>query len=233
MWVLVLGLVLVSASGALYVRSSTAEAALPGAGLRAAGVDAPAAAEPVPGPATAPAPDAPPVAATAPSSAPATPKPKSAKPEVRVVAKPVALPVILRIPDLEMETRLVGLRLDKEGSLEVPEDPDTAGWWTQGPVPGNTGASVIVGHVDSEQGPAIFADLRLLEPGDIVEVDRSDNSVVKWKVDGVETYSKDEFPTKRVYETDRKQLRLITCTGAFDEDVQHYTDNLVVYASPA
>jgi Sortase family. len=54
---------------------------------------------------------------------------------------------------------------------------------------------------------------------------------VRFEVERMERYPKDDFPTLRVYgRTDGARLRLITCTGVFDTSSGHYRDNLVVYA---
>ena len=58
-----------------------------------------------------------------------------------------------------------------------------AGWYTGSAVPGEKGASVIVGHVDTKTAPAVFYKLRHVRKGEIVKVERSDGKVVKYKVD--------------------------------------------------
>jgi sortase (surface protein transpeptidase) len=87
---------------------------------------------------------------------------------------------------------------------------------------------VIVGHVDTKKGPAVFFKLGKLKPGDTVDVTRKDGKVAAFAVDSVEHVSKARFPTKRVYgEVGFAGLRLITCGGDF---VGHsYTGNTIVY----
>jgi LPXTG-site transpeptidase (sortase) family protein len=112
-----------------------------------------------------------------------------------------------------------------------PEDFARAGWFTRGPVPGETGPAVIAGHVDSADGPAVFFRLAELEDGDDVLVDRADGTTVRFTVTSVDRYPKDEFPTEQVYgPTPRAELRLITCGGEFDADARSYRDNVVVSA---
>jgi sortase (surface protein transpeptidase) len=118
--------------------------------------------------------------------------------------------------------------------VEVPEDPDIAGWYTGGPRPGEVGPAAIIGHVDSHTGAGIFHRLGELRPGDDVHVRRADGTVASFLVERVEQYPKDAFPTERVYgNTDRSELRLITCGGEFDRGERSYTDNIVVYAQSA
>lgn len=149
------------------------------------------------------------------------------------VARTVALPVELHIPALEVRSSLQGLRKDRTNVLSVPEDPQRAGWYSQGPAPGDAGPAVLVGHVDSYEGPGVFAGLAGLQPGDVVEVRRSDGTVVVFAVEQVATFPKEKFPTEQVYGADAgRSLRLVTCGGAFDRDNRSYVENVVVFAAP-
>lgn len=142
-------------------------------------------------------------------------------------------PERLRIPRIDVDTRLMDLGLTARRELEVPplSRPRTAGWYDRSPVPGEVGPAVLAGHVDSRTGPAVFYRLRELHEGDRVVVDRSDGRTATFEVDRVEQVSKSAFPTKRVYgATPRPELRLITCGGAFDAEIGHYLANVVVYA---
>jgi hypothetical protein len=41
-----------------------------------------------------------------------------------------------------------------------------------------------------------------------------------------------DFPTSAVYDpTSRSTLRLITCSGDFDDSTGHYVDNTIAFAS--
>ena len=144
-------------------------------------------------------------------------------------------PAAIRIPRLEVEAPIIPLGLQEDGSIEVPEDPDSAGWWLGGPEPGETGPAVILGHVDSqEEGPAVFFYLQYLDPGDEIHIDRVDGSTVTYVVESTERHDKDEFPTDAVYgPTEDPTLRLVTCGGDFDFGVRTYADNVIVFASLA
>lgn len=153
---------------------------------------------------------------------------------VAVVVPEVAPPVSLRIPKLDIDTRLSGLRKNREGSLQVPEDPKRAGWYSQGPAPGDDGPAVIAGHVDSFRGPGVFARVGSLVPGDALDVRRADGSFAAFVVERVETFAKRDFPTEAVYRGDgTASLRLITCGGTFDSSAKSYLSNVIVFAVPA
>ena len=141
-------------------------------------------------------------------------------------------PVALVVPTIGVLTPLdhVGLQAD-DGGVEVPSDFSRAGWYRLGGRPGADGPTVLVGHVDSRSGPAVFYGLRDLRPGDPVEVALADGSVARYEVTTTEQFPKDEFPTFAVFGgTTSDVVKLVTCTGEFDRGARSYFDNLVVTA---
>jgi LPXTG-site transpeptidase (sortase) family protein len=141
------------------------------------------------------------------------------------------VPKRIDIPALSLKAPLMKLGLSAAGDVELPpfDKPSTAGWYTGSAVPGDSGASVIIGHVDTKTAPAVFYRLRDMRPGEIVNVLRSDGKTARYQVDSVEKVPKDAFPADRVYEGDG--LRLVTCGGPFDWTHHQYVDNIIVYAS--
>ena len=172
-------------------------------------------------------------AVTVPAQA-APPPARQAPPPVVVAeaARPAAAPLRVLVPSAGIDAALAGIGLDGDGSLVPPGDLATAGWFGQGPVPGEPGPAVLAGHVDSTGGPAVFFRLRDVRAGDPVLVTRADGSAVRFTVTRVARYAKTAFPTAEVYgPTPDAELRLITCGGDFDRAARSYRDNLVVYAS--
>jgi hypothetical protein len=143
----------------------------------------------------------------------------------------VAVPTRLTIPAIGVTTSLEPLHLLLDHSLRPPSQWDEAGWYADGVRPGDPGPAVILGHVDSVSGPAVFYRLRELQPGAIALVQLRTGRVLTFVVDTVRTYRKNEFPSAAVYgPTALPELRLITCTGDFDWTAHSYLDNLVVSA---
>jgi len=141
----------------------------------------------------------------------------------------VGEPTAITIASIGVQSELVPLGLAQDGTAEVPEDPQIAGWFTGGPRPGDEGPAVIAGHVDTQTGPAVFAQLKQLAPGDEVDVSTT-TGTVRFIVDRREQVAKDDFPTARVYgPAPGRQLRLVTCGGSFDRSSGHYRDNVVVW----
>ncbi|MET7322961.1 class F sortase [Streptomyces sp. NPDC005549] len=162
---------------------------------------------------------------TASSAPPATGAADSALPRSR--------PVRLRIPEISVDAPFTDLAIGAKGQLQPPPAADTnlVGWYAKGASPGERGTAIIAGHVDTKTSAAVFARLDQLDKGDKFRVERTDGREATFVVDDLETFAKDEFPSERVYgDTDRPEVRLITCAGDYDHKVKDYTDNLVVFA---
>jgi LPXTG-site transpeptidase (sortase) family protein len=140
-------------------------------------------------------------------------------------------PTRLRIPRINVDSPLETLDLDPSGAMTLPSDYQIAGWYQRGAAPGDPGAAVIAGHVDSRTGAAVFFRLGELRAGDTIEVDRGGRRVM-FRVTSTGRYPKSQIPTDLVYApTPVPTLRLITCGGTFDYDRDTYLDNVVVFAA--
>ncbi len=129
----------------------------------------------------------------------------------------VAVPVRVRVPAIGVDASVQQLRRLPSGEVDVPSAWEDVGWYAEGPRPGQPGPAVVLGHVDSRSGPAVFARLGELLPGDAVEVETADGVVQRFVVERVERFPKTAFPTEEVYlPTLRAELRLVTCGGRFD-----------------
>ena len=147
-----------------------------------------------------------------------------------VVAR--SAPVALRIPSIGVSVSVSALGLNPDGTVQVPTNFQEPGWYRLGPSPGQLGSAVILGHVDSYQGPAVFFQLRSLEAGDRVEVSLADGVVADFVVTTVAMYPKDQFPAQQVYASQgHSSLQLVTCGGTFDTQTGHYLSNVVAFTT--
>lgn len=144
-------------------------------------------------------------------------------------------PVSIVIPAIGVKSRLLRLGVSTDGAMQVPALPgqaDEAAWYEHSAAPGQIGASVIEGHVDSYEGPAVFFRLGALRPGNRIDVRLADGVTAIFRVNGVRVYAKSRFPARAVYGADNyAALRLITCSGVFDYATRHYLSSMVVFAS--
>jgi hypothetical protein len=146
-----------------------------------------------------------------------------------------SLPVSVAIPAIGVSSRLLRLGVNADGTMQVPSLVTSAGeaaWYKYSATPGQIGASVIEGHVDSYHGAAVFFRLGALRPGDAINVTLADGVMAIFRVTGVRQYAKSNFPAKAIYgATGYAALRLITCGGAFDYATGHYLSSVIVFAS--
>jgi hypothetical protein len=141
-------------------------------------------------------------------------------------------PATLEISTLGVRRDLIGLQIQDDGTLEVPESGEDVGWYSPDENPSGGHPTVFVAHVDTPTGPAVFARLEELEPGHEVQVTDAAGDVRVYRVDRVADHPVDDFPTLEVYgAVAGDEIRLITCAGVFDTVRQRYLENRVVYAS--
>lgn len=167
-----------------------------------------------------------------------TPAPRTVPPTTSKPAAPATPegtlptdPVSITIPSVSVASVLVRLGLEEDRTVEVPEDADLAGWYELGTSPGQPGSAVILGHVDSTEGPAVFHRLHDLVPGSQVLVTLGDGTVETFEVSRLETIPNASFPAERVYAgtPDRPTLNIVTCGGDYDADRGGYQSNVIVY----
>jgi sortase (surface protein transpeptidase) len=176
-------------------------------------------------------PQAPPAAGPIASHTPSARQQATRSPRPRGPVMARSVPVHLAIPSVNIETDLLRLGLNPDGTLQVPWKPLLAGWYQGSPTPGQLGPAIIAGHVDSwTTGPAVFYHLGEVAVGAHVLITRADTTVATFKVTAVNSYPKTAFPTHLVYgNVNRAALRLITCAH-WNTTTQEYDDDVVVYA---
>lgn len=140
----------------------------------------------------------------------------------------------IKIPAIRVDAPVHGVGKESDGSIATPSLNlrNEAGWYREGPTPGQFGPAIVVGHVDSKDKPSVFYRLRELSPGTKVEIVRRDRTVAVFEVNSVEQFDKRSLPAAKVYQDySRPSLRLITCGGNWIGGDTGYADNIIVFAS--
>jgi hypothetical protein len=148
----------------------------------------------------------------------------------------VADPSAIRIDRIGVDHRIVPVGLEDDGTMEIPEDVQEIGWYDPGVRPGEPGSAVLAGHVDSRaQGRGAFFALGSLDVDDEIVLTDAEGAEQRWRVTARTRYPKYELPVDElfVWGGAEGRLVLITCGGDFDRASRHYSDNVVVLASPA
>lgn len=162
-------------------------------------------------------------AATAPADPPA--------PTTTTPPPPTAPPTRLRIDSIGVDARVVPVGLADDGMMEIPPAHEV-GWYRLGPAPGEAGSAVLAGHVDLGGQRGAFFELRSVEVGAEIVVD-GDGTKGAYVVTAREQLPKDEVDLRRYFTAEGPdRITLITCGGAFDRGVGHYTDNIILTAEP-
>lgn len=143
---------------------------------------------------------------------------------------PIAAPVRIEIPAIGVDTQIENVGITPENVMDIPHDFTKVGWYDRGAKPGESGAAILNGHFDRNDGsPAVFYKLELLEAGDEIFVTTQGNNRLTFKVKELQSYPLQNFPIEYVYgQYQGKALRLITCDGIWDQIGRSYTKRLIV-----
>jgi hypothetical protein len=155
--------------------------------------------------------------------------------ELKGPIRHVARPQRIAIPTIGVDAEVVAVGLEDDGTMEIPADVTTVGWFEPGVRPGQPGTAVLAGHVDSRtQGPGAFFALRDLDVDDVVVTTAEDGQPQRWRVVTRTRFAKDQLPIDELFTREGDpRLVLITCGGSFDATARSYSDNIVVSAVPA
>ena len=142
------------------------------------------------------------------------------------------VPTRLQIPSINVDAPVDPAGLTEDGDMDVPSDIVSTGWFESGYMPGEPGNSVIAGHVDGKNGPAVFYDIGKLKSGDEVLVTGEDGTELVFVVNKVEIYPFEDSPLREIFGfSNGSRLNLITCTGEYNKKGSYYEDRLVVYTT--
>lgn len=146
---------------------------------------------------------------------------------------PVADPKYIVIPKLGVQAQIEPVSTDFDGKMNMPEDYSEVAWYSPGAKPGESGNSVIAGHLDKITGaPALFYNLKNLEQGDEITVTAEDGKQYTFTVTGKAVYLYNQVPLDQVFGLSKeKNLNLMTCTGIWDLSTHNYSQRLVIFTT--
>lgn len=172
-----------------------------------------------------------PVATLASSIVPATTKPVVTEVAQYIVAPDK--PRYLMIPKVGVDARIISVGLDDQGALKTPANIYDTAWFNQSSLPGQTGAMLIDGHVSSWKAHGVFFNIKNLVVGDVIKIQRGDDTVFKYEVVKVQFYDADNVDMVAATmsaDANRPGLNLITCTGDIIAGTYLFTQRVVVFA---
>jgi LPXTG-site transpeptidase (sortase) family protein len=137
----------------------------------------------------------------------------------------------LVIAKIGVDSKIESVGLLPDGSMATPLGPDTVGWYSLGPRPGQEGSAVIGGHRGwKEEIPAVFDHLDKLRAGDIITVEEEGGKKMTFVVRETRIYDKYAAPPEVFTSQSGVHLNLITCIGSWNADLKSTSERLVVFA---
>ena len=141
-------------------------------------------------------------------------------------------PVRIRIPKLDIDTKIQQTGVNAKGNMGVPTNYSDVAWYRHGTVPGQTGSAVIDGHVDNGLGLAgVFKRLDTLVKGDDIYVITKTGRELHFVIEEAVAYPYTAVPLEKLFSRkDNARLNLITCGGTWIKSEKTYDERFVVYA---
>ena len=140
-----------------------------------------------------------------------------------------------KIPSIGVDAPVTVRVMGSDGAMGVPNGRfdvvwyDFTAWPGMGGYPGSGGNAVFAGHVDYHPNyEAVFWDLHLVGPGDIIEVDLPDGTPIRYSVQWSKQIGPDDDFSSYVSHTGQDMITIVTCQGTFNSATHNYDHRLVV-----
>lgn len=144
-----------------------------------------------------------------------------------------AQPISMEIESINVrDAAIIPVGVNQEDlSFEVPP-ADQVGWYEFGSTPGEAGSAVLAAHIAYNGVDGVFRYLENVEIGSIVSIGFDDGTSIRYRIEEVIEYNKQELPESLFARDGQEQLALITCGGTFNYQLESYESNTVAIAVP-
>jgi len=150
---------------------------------------------------------------------------------VQPVSNPTP-PVRIAIPALGVSAQVLAEPLGAGGTLEIPP-PAEVGWYEAGPAPGQTGTTLIAGHIDYDGVNGAFLSLSDLPVGATVTLTTASGGSFAYQVTRRLLLPQSNLAASGLLrDTGPPSLVLMSCGGTFVPAEEGYADNVIVVATP-
>ncbi len=164
------------------------------------------------------------------SDVPSTNKPPADMHSSYVVAP--NLPRFITIPKLGVDARIIAAGTDKTGAVATPSNVFDTAWYNRSALPGQPGVMLIDGHISSWTTKGVFHDLKSLQAGDTVKVERGDGITYNFRVVTTRVYAADAVDMDQVLapiSSTKPGLNLISCYGEVIKGTNDFSKRIVVF----
>lgn len=138
----------------------------------------------------------------------------------------------LIIQSLSIDTYVQKLGTDQHQRIASPSNIHFAGWYAASALPGQTGLSIIAGHVDGKRASGVFHQLHTITPGTLISLELGNGQSVTYETFNIQTYPADAS-AEALFSQDplvTGQLNLVTCAGRFLAAQNSYEKRTIVSA---
>lgn len=144
------------------------------------------------------------------------------------------LPRYIRIPELNVFARIKHTGIDKSGAVDAPANVNDVSWFNQSAKPGNAnGSSLLLGHVSGWSAPGVFKKINQLKPGMRFEIEKGSGEKLTYEVVRGESIPLEQVNMSSILASEvpgEHDLKLMTCSGRYNKEKDHYEERYVVYA---
>lgn len=140
-------------------------------------------------------------------------------------------PIRLKIPKVDIDTKIISVGITPTGILDVPKDISYAGLYNLWPIPWEIGNAIIDGHIGwINKKPGVFNNLYKLKEWDEIYYYDENWVVITFIITKTKVYYPDEATTEIFYSNDWKaHLNIITCHWTWDKIKKSYPNRLVIF----
>ncbi|TXG76994.1 class F sortase [Patescibacteria group bacterium] len=144
------------------------------------------------------------------------------------------MPRKLTIPSIGVSARVLRMGIRGDNQMEAPKNIYDTGWYSGSSKPTDAaGAILIDGHVSGPTKRGVFYNIKKLNTGDEISLERGDGQVSTFTVQRVETKLVSEVDMSvmmQSFDKTKLGLNLITCGGRFDASENKYESRTLVFA---
>jgi LPXTG-site transpeptidase (sortase) family protein len=161
--------------------------------------------------------------------------------DVAAAPPSIQAPARIVIPALGVSAPVVPVGEDSAGRMGVPTNGQDVAWWSLGQSPGQSGGTVMAGHLDwygplnRQTGrpqivPAVFSHLDQLKLGDLIQIDDLTGYDLVYHVVSVRSVPYNSDLADLFSPDGASIISLLTCAGAWDQAAGTYDRRTVVIA---
>ena len=144
------------------------------------------------------------------------------------------MPRKLSIPSIGVSARVLRMGVRSDNQMEAPKNIYDTGWYSGSSKPTDAaGAILIDGHVSGPTKQGVFYNIKKLNTGDEISLERGDGQVSTFVVQRVETKLVSEVDMgvmMQSFDKTKLGLNLITCGGQFNARENKYESRTLVFA---